>query len=35
LHDKIKSMEIVELMYDKYMNFQMKINERFEEAKKK
>jgi len=35
LHEKIKSMEIIEIMYDKYMDFQIKINEMFEEAKKK
>jgi hypothetical protein len=35
LHDKIKSMEIIEIMYDKYMDFQYKINAMFEEAKKK
>ena len=35
MHDKIKSMEIIEIMYDKYMEFQLKINEMFEEAKKK
>ena len=35
LHDKIKSMEIINIMYDKYMEFQMKINEMFEDAKKK
>jgi len=35
LHEKIRSMEIINIMYDKYMEFQEKINAMFEEAKKK
>jgi len=34
LHEKIKSMEMIDRMYDKYMEFQVKINEKFEETKK-
>lgn len=35
VHDKIRSMEVIDILYDKYMEFLLEINSKFEEAKKK